>query len=839
MARSKKLSKKITQEIWAVVFVCLGILLFLSLSNNLGEAGKWINIFSLRLFGSGVWVFPFILLATGISLFLNTLIKWSMYSLLGILLLFFSIEGLLHISAVDISQMNQALVVGGGMFGVASSVLFRTLLGDVGATIVLVSFLLIGLLIAFQTSLSDVMKKIWAGLLFLFQPAPKTKAEIRKEKAAEKREKKEQEKLFKAEEKKRIAEEKLQAKQAEKQLLENSILTTEKVENYENSNDDNYENSSEEKENNLFRINRGENNENNENSKNKTNEISEINEEKIKEIPEKKEVRPEDQDFSSWEKPTFDLLEDGNSIVHVPDKELHEIGQKIVEKLAHFKIGVRMDSAFVGPTVTQFALQPDETVKLSKITSLKSELALSLSAESVRIEAPIPGKNLVGIEIPNKKRSTVLMKEVITNSAFKNASGKLRLCLGKDVSGESIVQSLDEMPHLLIAGSTGSGKSVGMNAFLISMLFENSPADLRFIMVDPKRVELMPYEGIPHLLTPVITDASKALSALRWCVSEMMRRLDEFAKVGARNIAEYNDAMLERAEKEEKKWETLSQKLQKKIETEFRKEMFPDLSSVQYEEMKKTQSDEDREMLEDTLKLRLAEDLKKELGEKKNWKKIPKIVIIIDELADLMMREHKKETEAMICRIAQMARAVGMHLVIATQRPSVDVITGLIKANIPTRIAFTVTSAIDSRTVLDSMGAEDLLGRGDMLYTSPQLSRPKRIQGIYISGKEIERVVNHLKIKISDEDFFADHISLDEAPDVVDVPGFNPKPKGGGDALTEEAIEVIKSTGKASASLLQRRLSVGYARAARILDEMEEAGYIGPSKGAKARDIFL
>lgn len=497
-------------------------------------------------------------------------------------------------------------------------------------------------------------------------------------------------------------------------------------------------------------------------------------------VKEKKHERiaPEEQDFSSYVKPALDLLNIGSSAQNVPDTELHEMGRKIAEKLLNFGVEVKMRAAYVGPTVTQFTLEPDERVKLSKITGLKNELALALSAESVRIEAPIPGKNLVGIEIPNTKRATVYMREILESESFIRHKKGLLLAIGKDVSGHPLVEDLAEMPHLLVAGATGSGKSVGMNAFLISMLFENSPADLRFILIDPKRVELMPYDGIPHLLTPVITESDKALSALRWSVSEMMRRLQEFSKLGVRNLSEYNEKAEEMARKSA-------------------------VSGTQ---------------------------------EESSLKKLPKIVIVIDELADLMMRQHRKDTEAMVCRIAQMARAVGMHLIIATQRPSVDVITGLIKANIPTRIAFSMTSAVDSRTVIDTIGAEDLLGKGDMLFVNAKLPRPKRIQGIYISTEEIERVVNRIKATVPDEFFFEESIFSSNEDSGG---GFFGDEGGDSDDLLDEAVEVIRSTGKASASLLQRRLSVGYARAARILDIMEGRGMIGPAEGAKPRKIYL
>jgi S-DNA-T family DNA segregation ATPase FtsK/SpoIIIE len=379
------------------------------------------------------------------------------------------------------------------------------------------------------------------------------------------------------------------------------------------------------------------------------------------------------------------------------------------------------------------------------------------------MEAPIPGKSLVGIEVPNEKRMVVHLREMLESEEFSSFDSKLRLAVGRDVSGMPVIDDLETMPHLLIAGATGSGKSVGMNTFLLSLLYQNSPQDLKFIMVDPKRVELTLYNGIPHLLTPVITESEKAHSSLKWAVAEMQRRYQDFAEKGYKNIKEYNAA---------------------------------------------------------------------------EEKPLHRIVIVIDELADLMMQASKKETEALICRIAQMARAVGMHLIIATQRPSVDVITGVIKANIPTRIAFTVTSGVDSRTIIDTIGAEDLLGMGDMLYLPGNMSRPIRVQGVYVSTKEIERVTNRIKLTV--EPAYDESITQ-----VTDTGGADIGMVGAGgdgtdqDSLYSDALELIRDTGKASASLLQRRLSVGYARAARILDILEEHGVIGPANGAKPRDIYI
>ncbi len=483
------------------------------------------------------------------------------------------------------------------------------------------------------------------------------------------------------------------------------------------------------------------------------------------------ELEMKDTRYEEWTFPAFDLLEEAQSTLHVDDEELKKQAKLIEEKLQEFGIDVTMKDARPGPTVTQFTLQPSEGVKLSKIASLKDDLALALAAQSLRIEAPIPGKALVGIEMPNLKRSTVFLREILESPSFVQSQSSLTLPLGRDVSGEAIVASLETMPHLLIAGATGAGKSVCMNTFLIAMLFQNAPHELKFILIDPKRVELMPYDGIPHLLTPVITEAEKALQALRWAVAEMGRRLHRFSEQGARNLDEYNE----------------------------------------------------KQTAEENM--------------------LPRIVIVIDELADLMMRQFRKDTETMIARIAQMARAVGMHLIIATQRPSVDVITGLIKANIPTRMAFRVVSSVDSRTILDGIGAEDLLGQGDMLYMNAATPKPIRVQGIYTSTAEVNRVIN--AVKIAGGGKLTEQIGLGDE----DENGENTKPNlnhidldaddNGGDDLFFEALRVVQETGKASASLLQRQLKVGYARAARLLDIMEERGLIGPPDGAKPRKVFV
>ncbi len=469
-----------------------------------------------------------------------------------------------------------------------------------------------------------------------------------------------------------------------------------------------------------------------------------------------------------WEPPNLDLLKATHSTIVVNEKDLRKKAESIRNKLDQFGIDVEMKSVHVGPTVTQFTLEPSAGVKLSKITTLKSDMALALAASTVRIEAPIAGKKLVGIEIPNEKRAIVGMREILESECWEEEKSTLKLAVGRNVAGKPMVADLEAMPHLLIAGKTGSGKSVAMNAFLISLLWQNSPDILKMILIDPKRVELNLYNHLPHLLTPVIVEPEKSVSALAWAVAEMNRRYKDFSEHRCRNIREFN-------------------------------EKYPD-------------------------------------------KKEPYIVIVIDELSDLMMVAGK-DVEAAICRIAQMARAVGMHLIVATQRPSVDVVTGLIKANLPARISFKVSSGIDSRTIIDGIGAEDLLGFGDMLYLDGNTGTLTRSQGILITNNEVEKITNHIKLQFP-EQMINDEITSQSIDGMakggvltagMDESGIRDEDL---DSLYEEAVDLIIEMGKASASLLQRRMEIGYARAARILDQMEAKGVIGPSKGAKPRDIF-
>jgi S-DNA-T family DNA segregation ATPase FtsK/SpoIIIE len=453
---------------------------------------------------------------------------------------------------------------------------------------------------------------------------------------------------------------------------------------------------------------------------------------------------------------SLDLLENRDQKPQAGDIRANQMA--IQKTLENFGIPVEMGEISVGPTVTQYTLKPAEGVKLARITALHNDLALALAAHPIRIEAPIPGRALVGIEVPNQQIAVVGLREVLSSEDFKNRRGNMMIALGKDVSGKPWLANIDKMPHLLVAGATGSGKTVCLNSIIVSLLYQNGPDNLKFIMIDPKRVELPAYNGIPHLVTPVITEVPKTVNALKWAIGEMDRRFDVLSKFGKRDIGSLNR------------------------ETDFH---------------------------------------------------MPYLVIVVDELAELMVAA-ASEVEASIIRLAQMARAVGIHLVVATQRPSVDVITGLIKANITSRIAFSVASSIDSRTIIDTPGAEKLLGRGDLLYITSDLSKPKRLQGAYVSDGDAKRVVEAVKAAGIEPEYDE---SVTERQNVNFISGgtnFNED----GDELLGDAKEVILQAGKASASLLQRRLKIGYARAARILDLLEKQGFIGPGEGAKPRDVL-
>lgn len=470
--------------------------------------------------------------------------------------------------------------------------------------------------------------------------------------------------------------------------------------------------------------------------------------------------------------PPINLLSKPKNISRgMSDRDLKETALKLQKTLESFGVGVTITNVSCGPTVTRYELQPEQGVKVSKITSLADDIKLNLAAADVRIEAPIPGKAAVGIEVPNKENSTVMLRELIESNEFKKHPSNIAFAVGKDIGGQPVVTDIGKMPHLLIAGATGSGKSVCINTLIMSILYKAKPSDVRMIMIDPKVVELSVYNGIPHLLIPVVTDPKKASAALNWAVMEMTERYKKFADLGVRDIKGYNDKVAAMSEHQDEKYQ-----------------------------------------------------------------KLPQIIIIVDELADLMMVA-PGEVEDAICRLAQMARAAGLHLIIATQRPSVNVITGLIKANIPSRIAFSVSSAVDSRTIIDSSGAEKLLGKGDMLFFPSGYPKPVRVQGAFVSDKEVSSVVEFLTANggVEYNEEVVNKITSVQASDGSIAGGV----KNERDEYFIEAGRFIIEKDKASIGMLQRVYKIGFNRAARIMDQLAEAGVVGPEEGTKPRKVLM
>ncbi|MDD4627825.1 MAG: DNA translocase FtsK [Candidatus Peribacteraceae bacterium] len=723
-----ELNPRAQRQISGTLQITVGILLFLSLMNRAGTAGSTANGVLTFFFGKWSMIFPVVLVIAGALHWLTSEDRFKVKRNVGLVLCLVTFLGLMHIGA-PIEEIGMRRDELAGAIGFLASVPFLLFFSRPVGYTVLSALFLIGFVVAFEPNLGAIAQAIRERMRK--QPERIRTPRMERQTIAEKTEEEEEPMEDLVEEDREAPELNIVrpafAREKDKKAMAKKIASE------------------------------------------KTGKIVKN---KIKDLLEMTDKR-----FEEWTFPSLDLLDGTQSELAIDDEELKMQAKQIEEKLKEFEIDVTMRDAHPGPTVTQFTLKPAEGVRLSKIESLKDDLALALSAHSLRIQAPIPGKSLVGIEMPNSVRTIVHMREILESPEFTQSTSQLTFPLGRDVGGAAVVACLEDMPHLLIAGATGSGKSVCMNTLLASLLYQNAPNELKLILIDPKRVELTPYDGIPHLLTPVISESEKALQALRWAVAEMGRRLHRFSDAGARNLDEFNAKQTEEVDM------------------------------------------------------------------------LPRIVVVVDELADLMMRQYRRDTETMIARIAQMARAVGMHLVIATQRPSVDVITGLIKANIPTRIAFRTVSSVDSRTILDGIGAEDLLGKGDMLYLTASTPNPVRIQGIFVSTKEVERVINAVKIAgggkmteqialSSDEENAGEEEgeqSLSKPYAQIDLEADD----NGGDDLFFEAVRVVQETGKASASLLQRRMSVGYARAAKLLDIMEQKGLIGPTEGAKARKVYI
>lgn len=676
-----KLRANTLYSISSTILLVIAGLTFLSFSRQ-GSLLILLNSLLYRFFGWGAVFFPFLFMAAGLML---TRLRWRLTKpnlFVGGLLIFIASIGLSHAGILG-AQLWESL---------------SSMITTVGATILLMGSILIGLIVLFETSFEDVYTFMF-NLVKFFKDNTGTLLKTNQGTAMN-----------------------MPSQQIKIKGLEDTATSKKEDKHQE--------------------------------IKNKPESIAPLSSQVRPKVPSAQE--------KIWEYPPLSLLID--SMGGAADRgDVKKNASVIEQTLESFGVRAKVVEANGGPAVTQYALNIALGTKLSKITALANDLALALAAPTgqIRIEAPIPGRSLVGVEVPNRSLEFVTLKKMLVSQQMKKSKSKLTIGLGLDVSGNPVVADIGKMPHVLIAGSTGSGKSVAINAFIASILFRATPNEVKFILVDPKRVELTQYNGIPHLLTPVIVEPEKVVSALKWAIAEMEDRYKTFAKVGARNIETYNEIS--------------------------------------------------------------------------GFQAMPYIVIIIDELADIMLFA-PSDVEDSITRIAQMARATGIHLVVSTQRPSVDVITGLIKANIPCRIAFNVSSMVDSRVIIDMPGAEKLLGKGDMLYIPPEQAKPSRIQGAYVSDGEIQKLITFLK-----ESGISPHYT-EEVTNKYQVKGSMSQPgtvAENSDPMFDEAIRIVCQYDRASASLLQRRLSVGYARAARILDQLEAAGIVSPAEGSKPRDVLV
>ncbi len=624
--------------------------------------------------------------------------------------------------AIKQAYYNGSKNIGGGAVGAICAIGLINLVGKIGTVIIAIGIAIIDSIFLFGIKPAELLKEY---------------IETRNEKKQEAKAQRIEQRKLRAD-KEVIPKEKEEKKKKSKIMPEDNIVTEDQI-NIKMANNNEEQTS-------LFK---------------KQEEIKEDKSKEILTLEHALTVEDENYEF-----PPVEFLTPGKTATKMGKKAVTDTANKLQKTLYSFGVSAKVENVSVGPTITRYELKPAEGVRVSKIANLADDIALSLAAETIRIEAPIPGKQAVGIEIPNKEKEVVHLRDIIDSNEFKNAKSKLSFALGKNAAGEAIVTDIAKMPHVLIAGSTGSGKSVCINTLITSIIYKAKPSEVKLVMVDPKVVELSVYNGIPHLLIPVVTDPKKAAGALAWAVQEMVNRYHLFAEKNVRDIAGYNEA------------------------------------------------------------------LEKEGAEGK----LPQIVIIIDELADLMMVA-KNDVEDAICRLAQMARAAGMHLVIATQRPSVDVITGIIKANIASRISFAVTSQVDSRTILDSAGAEKLLGKGDMLFFPTGVLKPIRIQGAFVSDSEVEKIVSFLK-ENGGPTYSEDVLEKIERANSTDKE-LDEQDEDETDPFLMEAIDTVVDLGQASASFIQRRFKVGYARAGRIIDQMEARGIISGYEGSKPRQVLV
>ncbi len=782
--KSKKTASKL--DLAVVVIIMLSILLAVLIYTKSGVVGIKLNEILGGMFGIMQYILPIGGFAIGIKLATDgrdtitaKLLQYAIFIVsLCVLFSVFQISSGELQSNKELSEVVKDAYTlgeqskGGGAIGAVAAVPLAKLLGDIGAVILCIGVAVVFLVFTFGINTSDLINMFVEKMEDkreerLEEKEERNKQEI-KETAAERRKREREERM---EERARIKAEKIANAKAEKEkdLMNNQIKinfggrileepeSPRGLKKYDHSNDDLEPLTKDSKkemqpdviENNLFK------------------QEEEKKEDKKKEVLQLEHAMVVEDEH--YEYPPLELLSKAKAkTLKGGAKALTDTATKLQKTLYSFGVSAKVENVSVGPAITRYELKPAEGVRVSKIANLADDIALNLAAETIRIEAPIPGKQAVGIEVPNKEKETVHLREILESKEFQENKSKLTIALGKDVAGNPQLADIAKMPHVLIAGSTGSGKSVCINTIITSIIYNAKPSEVKLVMVDPKVVELSVYNGIPHLLIPVVTDPKKAAGALAWAVQEMDDRYNKFASKGVRDLKGYNKA------------------------------------------------------------------IEKEGG----IGKLPQIVIIVDELADLMMVAAKDVEEA-ICRLAQKARAAGMHLVIATQRPSVDVITGLIKANIPSRIAFAVSSQVDSRTILDTVGAEKLLGKGDMLFFPSGAPKPSRVQGTFVSDEEVEKIVDFVKSN-GTATYSEDILESIENNNKTDKELAQEQATDDDtDPFLMDAIQTVVETGQASTSFIQRRFKVGYARAGRIIDQMEERGVISGYQGSKPREVLM
>ncbi len=744
-----EISRERKNEILGIILAAFAVLLGLSLfSSSVGVIGLVLKVFFMVLTGKGAYMFPFLFFIWGIAVIRSRIVKASP-RLVGLIIVICTILAFLHVFYIPHGNEFPAALEqqGGGFIGCVISYFLRNFLGQIGTYVILSAMTLIGVLLLFDILLislfSTIKAKCKAFYRAVLNSLNRLKEKIRSFFRLFKRKPKDEDYLgFGAED-----EDQDDQFLEDLAMLENAQLEPEvaaageplvELEDEEWSQDS------------------GEGSADGEGA----------GRQKSSSAKKKKKV---------YRLPDLKLLINSPGIKN--KSEAVDQSQLLKDTLQSFGVQATVISVSHGPTITRYELQPAPGVKVSKIVNLSDDIALAMAATDVRIVAPIPGKAAVGVEVPNSGSSMVKLRDILDSGSFQRAKSRLTLALGVDIAGEAVITDLASMPHLLVAGATGSGKSVCINTLILSILYKAKPDEVKFLLIDPKKVEMTAYKNLPHLLAPVVTDPKKASAVLKMVVQEMENRYELFASSGSRGIESYNQLMY-------KKQEALKKALEQGLEVD--------------------------ESLNDNQPL-------------------PYIVVIVDELADLMMVA-ANDVEDAICRLAQMARAAGIHLIIATQRPSVDVITGLIKANIPSRISFAVSSAVDSRTILDSSGAEKLLGKGDMLFSPVGANKPKRVQGAFISTEEVHKVMEF--VKKQEEPEYATAIQQMENGDLkIDETEER-------DELYEEAVRIVVSS-SASISMLQRRLHIGYTRAARMIDMMERDGIVGPYVGSKARELLV